>query len=74
MEANGEIRRIHIGEEVLDATTVESRRSPDETMDLVPFPKEKFRKVGTILTCDASDQSSSSHTPDCTIQQKNDEY
>lgn len=53
---------MSISVQVINSRSVECWRSPDDAMDLITLFYQKFRKVGAILSCNTSYQSTLSTT------------
>lgn len=58
MELNsGSVGVMWIDIYVIDALGIETGGSTNKAMDFIVLTNEKFSEIGTILACDASDQS-----------------
>ena len=58
MQEESSLGIVRIPVEVVDARSVERRRSPDQAMYLVTLLDEKLGEVGAVLAGDAGDEGS----------------
>jgi hypothetical protein len=56
MQIKPGLRIVEILVEMVDAVRVEGTGAPDQAVDFIAFPEEKFSQIGAVLSCNAGDE------------------